>query len=184
MSTNWGLSKCNTWCTGASVATKLQRPSFFEDFWAKIHLHLCLWSISNFWRIFKASKVLGQRSQRFRHNFEGKLTKYAEILWMKIEKTSQILIEANIFHNTYFSDCIFSFIFWQKYSILWISLKKFLSSKVFEIFWKFWRIFVFVFILFSEPEDSLSLVYFQSLLQHWQKLILLGLGQYGPPSVK
>ena len=48
-----------------------------------------------------------------------------------------------IFHNTYFSDCIFSFIFWQKSSILQISSKKFLSSKVFEDFSKFWRIFVF-----------------------------------------
>ena len=60
-----------------------------------------------------------------------------------------------IFHDTYFSDCIFSFICWQKSLILRISSKKFLSSKVFEDFSKFWRIFVFVFGLFSEPEDSL-----------------------------
>jgi len=37
-----------------------------------------------------------------------------------------------IFHDTYFSDCIFSFIFWQKSSILRISSKKFLSSKIFQ----------------------------------------------------
>ena len=48
-----------------------------------------------------------------------------------------------IFHNTYFSDCIFSFICWQKSSILRISSNKFLSSKVFEDFSKFRRIFVF-----------------------------------------
>ena len=54
-----------------------------------------------------------------------------------------------IFHDTYFSNCIFSFICWQKSSILRISLKKFLSLKVFEDFSKFQRIFVFVFSLFS-----------------------------------
>ena len=65
-----------------------------------------------------------------------------------------------IFHDTYFSDgifsfifwqnsdsgnsdCIFSFIFWQKSSILQISLKKFLSSNVFEDFSLYQRIFVF-----------------------------------------
>ena len=74
-----------------------------------------------------------------------------------------------IFHDTYFSDCTFSFIFWQKSSILRISSKKFLSSKVFEDFSKFRRIFIFVFGLFSEPEDSSSSssVHFWSSLQHW-----------------
>ena len=33
-----------------------------------------------------------------------------------------------IFHDTYFSDCIFSFIFWQKSLILWISSKKVLRG--------------------------------------------------------
>ena len=74
-----------------------------------------------------------------------------------------------IFHDTYFSNCIFSFICWQKSSILRISSKKFLSSKVFEDFSKFQRIFIFVFGLFSEPEDSSSSssVHFWSSLQHW-----------------
>ena len=74
-----------------------------------------------------------------------------------------------IFHDTYFSDCIFSFTFWQKSSILRISSKKFLSSKVFEDLSKFRRIFVFVFALFSEPEDSSSSssVHLWSSLQHW-----------------
>ena len=79
-----------------------------------------------------------------------------------------------IFHDTYFSNCIFSFICWQKSSILRISSKKFLSSKVFEDFSKFRRIFIFVFGLFSKSEDSSSSVHFQSSLQHctvlWQVL--------------
>ena len=76
-----------------------------------------------------------------------------------------------IFHDTYFSDCIFSFICWHKSSILRISSKKFQSSKVFEYFSKFRRIFVFVFGLFCEPEDSSSSssVHFWSSLQHWER---------------
>ena len=80
-----------------------------------------------------------------------------------------------IFHDTYFSDCIFFFICWQKSSILRISSKKFLSSKVFKDFSKSRRIFVFVFGLFSKPEDysSSSSVHFWSSLQHcftWKHL--------------
>ena len=55
-----------------SVATKLRRSSFFEDFWPKIHLRLRLRPISKSWRIFKASKILGQRLQRF----FGKIQQY------------------------------------------------------------------------------------------------------------
>ena len=39
-----------------SVATKLRRSSFFEDFWSKIHLRLRIWSISNCQRIFKLTR--------------------------------------------------------------------------------------------------------------------------------
>ena len=46
-----------------SVATKLRRSSFFEDFWPKIHLRLR--PISKSRRIFEASKILGWRFQRF-----------------------------------------------------------------------------------------------------------------------
>ena len=74
-----------------------------------------------------------------------------------------------LFHDTYFSDCIFSFIYWQKSLNLRISSKKFSSLKVFEDFSKFRRIFVFVFGLFSEPEDSS--VHFWSSLQHCMKNI-------------
>ena len=75
----------------------------------------------------------------------------------------------NFFHKTYFLNCAFSFQFFWKSSVLRISSKKFLSSKVFEDFSKFRRIFVFVFGLFSEPEDSSSSssVHFWSSLQHW-----------------
>ena len=87
-----------------------------------------------------------------------------------------------IFHDTYFSDCIFSFICWQKSSILRISSKKFLSSKVFEDFSKFRRIFVFG--LFSEPEDSSSSssVHFWSSLQHCNGLKKASADQDQKPS--
>ena len=86
-----------------------------------------------------------------------------------------------IFHDTYFSDCIFSFICWQKSSILRISSKKFLSSKVFEDFSKFRRIFVFVFGLFSEPEDSSSSssVHFWSSLQHCWRMGCISWIEFG-----
>ena len=72
----------------------------------------------------------------------------------------------NFFHNTYFLNCAFSFKFFWKSSVLRISSKKFLSSKFFEDFSKFRRIFIFVFGLFSRSEDSSSSVHFQSSLQH------------------
>ena len=88
---------------------------------------------------------------KFESTFERKLHKNGQILWMKTKKTliSQIFKNANnyhqrIFHTIYFWDCLFSFLFWPKSSILRISLKKFLSSKIFEDFSKFWRIFIFI----------------------------------------
>ena len=132
--------------TLTSIATKLRRSSFFEDFLPKIHLRLRLRPTSKSRRIFEASKILCRRFRRFyaedskdfwekNHlllkKFWGKMEENRSIFWIKIKIKKTFWCPKFLKWSTS-SEFFSQYILFKLRIFLSIILKIFGSSNIFK----------------------------------------------------